>query len=503
MKLADLESYNPITIQCHDNPDADTIASGFALYEYFKHKGKQVELIYSGKFSIQKNNLLLMVEKLAIPIVYKKVPEKIHGLLLTVDCQYGAGNVYRIPAEMTAVIDHHQVEIAENEMCEIRSSLGSCSTLVWHLLEDAGCDVNADNRVGTALYYGLYTDTNQFAELSNPLDMDMRERVTVNKSLITLFRNSNISLKELETAGIALIRNIYNEEYRYSIIKAEPCDPNILGLISDFLLQVAGVDTCVVYNELPGGFKISVRSCIKEVHADELAIYLCDGVGSGGGHLEKAGGFISRGLYNATYMGIHSEAYFSDRLTSYFENTQIIYAKDVTIDTRDCKRYQKKNMKIGFVNAIDVYPIGTAITVRTLEGDMDLTVTEDLVIMIGVKGEVYPTNREKFRKSYQVLPGKYNPYESVIKAEYIPMIKNRLDGTIRKITELAGNCISTGNVQIYAKPLEMITKVFARWDEEKYLLGKPGDFLAVRSDDAHDIYVVEKEIFGLTYDEVS
>ena len=27
MRLRDLEKYNPITIQCHDNPDADAIAS--------------------------------------------------------------------------------------------------------------------------------------------------------------------------------------------------------------------------------------------------------------------------------------------------------------------------------------------------------------------------------------------------------------------------------------------------------------------------------------------
>ena len=37
MKLAELEKYNPITIQCHDNPDADALASGFGLYSYLIH----------------------------------------------------------------------------------------------------------------------------------------------------------------------------------------------------------------------------------------------------------------------------------------------------------------------------------------------------------------------------------------------------------------------------------------------------------------------------------
>ncbi|MDR2889911.1 MAG: DHH family phosphoesterase, partial [Lachnospiraceae bacterium] len=90
MKLTDLIPYDPITIQCHNNPDADTIASGFALYTYFKEMGKSVSLIYSGRDPIQKSNLVLMVEALHIPIVYREdTTTPITGLLITVDCQYG------------------------------------------------------------------------------------------------------------------------------------------------------------------------------------------------------------------------------------------------------------------------------------------------------------------------------------------------------------------------------------------------------------------------------
>ena len=40
MRLQDLEQFDPITIQCHDNPDADALGAGCALYYYFKQKGK-------------------------------------------------------------------------------------------------------------------------------------------------------------------------------------------------------------------------------------------------------------------------------------------------------------------------------------------------------------------------------------------------------------------------------------------------------------------------------
>ena len=62
MKLSDLLVFNEIVIQCHDNPDADAIASGFALYSFFKAKGKTVRQIYSGNFKISKRNLKFMVE---------------------------------------------------------------------------------------------------------------------------------------------------------------------------------------------------------------------------------------------------------------------------------------------------------------------------------------------------------------------------------------------------------------------------------------------------------
>ena len=39
MTLKDLLCYKDIVIQCHDNPDADALASGFALHSFFaKHK---------------------------------------------------------------------------------------------------------------------------------------------------------------------------------------------------------------------------------------------------------------------------------------------------------------------------------------------------------------------------------------------------------------------------------------------------------------------------------
>ena len=70
-----------------------------------------------------------------------------------------------------------------------------------------------------------------------------------------------------------------------------------------------------------------------------------------------------------------------------------------------------------------------------------------------------------------------------------------------KLIDHAKICIATGGTHIHAKKLTNRVKVFTAWDEEKYMLGKPGDYLAVRCDDKHDIYVVERDIFFKTYEE--
>ena len=70
-----------------------------------------------------------------------------------------------------------------------------------------------------------------------------------------------------------------------------------------------------------------------------------------------------------------------------------------------------------------------------------------------------------------------------------------------KLIDHAKVCIASGGAHIHAKELTVRVKVFTAWDAEKYMLGKPGDYLAVRCDDKHDIYVVERDIFFKTYEE--
>ena len=87
MNLASLDKFQQIVIQVHDNPDADAVGSGYAIYRYFQEKGKDVRLVYGGRYAMTKSNMLLLVSELDIPIEYVQSLDN-PELLLTVDCQY-------------------------------------------------------------------------------------------------------------------------------------------------------------------------------------------------------------------------------------------------------------------------------------------------------------------------------------------------------------------------------------------------------------------------------
>lgn len=496
MILADLDSFGEIVIQVHDNPDADAVGAGYAVYRYFLSRGKNVRLVYGGRNEISKSNMRLLVSELEIPIEHvSELPEP--ELLLTVDCQHGQGNVQLFSGRSIAMIDHHSTGKQSDGMAEIRSHLVSCATIVYSMLKDAGFDVNDDPKIATALYYGLYMDSNRLSEISHPLDRDMIDFLQYDKALVTRLKYANFSIAELETAGIAITNNNYIEKHRTAIVSSEPCDPNILGVIGDFVIQVDSIDVCIIFNECQGGYKLSVRSCALDVAANELAAFVTAGIGNGGGHFSKAGGFISgRGL-EEKHPGKTPQEYFLAKMDEYYEGYDVVSYTDERRTPERLRRYRKKAGIYGFVRSADVFPCGTEFMIRTLEGDVYVTASEDIYVMIGQTGEAYPVEKKVFEGRYAPLDGAFTG-----EFEYAPSAVNLSEGKSIPLIPFARRCKAGAGATIYAMPLEKYTKVFTRWKYEAYMSGVSGDMLCYTEGDDRDVYIVKKEIFDSTYEEV-
>ena len=504
MKLSTLLNYKNVVIQCHDNPDADAICSGYVLYRFFATHNIKARFIYSGNFKITKSNLVYLIESLNIPIEYVARLSKKPELLVMTDCQYGEGNVHIFPAKNVAVIDHHQVSRKLPKNYEIRSNIGSTCTVIWNLLRNEKEDIVNDKKVMTALYYGLYSDTNALSEIGHPLDRDMVDNLDYDKSLILKLKNMNMTLREARIAGVALLNVDYHKEYNYALLKSEPCDPNILGLIGDFIVAVDTIDICVVYSILPFGVKFSVRSCVSETRADELASFIAMDLGSGGGHTDKAGGLLDNELLRKEYYDFvdidgEIEDYsikkiLSDKLSDYFENSEIIHAGDSVLDTDNMKQYIKSPIPVGFVRPADFIDPGNVAIIRTIEGDTYIEIKDNTILIIGLHGEVNAITNEQFISTYSLINEKFQP-----DLDYTPTIRNEDNGKLFPLLPNAIACVSTAEISIFARKLDHITKLFPYWDSENYMLGRKGDYIAVSKDDPKDIFIVEQDIFRKTY----
>ena len=175
----------------------------------------------------------------------------------------------------------------------------------------------------------------------------------------------------------------------------------------------------------------------------------------------------------------------------------MIYARETTLDTSGMKKYEKKQQRLGCAELSRLFPLGTEVMIRTLEGDINLRVEKDIFIMIGIEGEVYPIKREKLESSYTYSE---EPFDRTF--EYDPSVTDAVSGERKSVLKYARSVLSTGSVRIYAKPLTEHIKLFTAWDEERYYSGEPGDYIVVREDDPHDIYVINKRLFDGLYREV-
>ena len=483
--LRELLAYDEITIQCHDYPDADALASAYAVYTYMIENGKKAQIIYSGNAVISKPNLLKMLVLLEIPAIYDKDISDTQVLVM-VDCQHGQSNVARINASKIYQIDHH--EDTENG-CDgiVRSALGSCSTLIWDLLHEVGFRIENYPSLATALYYGLFTDTSSFEEIYHPLDKDMRDQLIYDVSILNTLRFNNLTIDELNIAGLALTRYKTSIDSKFAVFHADECDQNILGFISDLAMQVENVDVCIVYNTLPNGYKLSIRSCTREVMANELARFLA----SGGGHKQKAGGFIPLDRIGSDTI----DKFIWERMVEYYGSFDSVYADNHSLDISSMPMYIKKSLPVGYMPSTDVFAEGSYMLIRTLEGDFEVVASEDIYLMIGIQGEVYPIKADEFKKTYTLSNVTLNREYA-----YFPTVKNKVTGEIHKLDEYAKFCIPSGKTLIRAVPLTGNCKVFTHWTPDGYMFGESGDYIVVRADNTSDVYIIKQEIFKETYD---
>lgn len=153
--------------------------------------------------------------------------------------------------------------------------------------------IPVEEKVASALYYGIKMDTNSLNRGLCRLDIRMYDFLFeyADSGLVERMYNNSMELSDLRAYGAA-IQNV--NIYDYVAVARIPfeCEDALVAMVSDFVLKLHVVTVAVLYAEKGGGLKFSVRSEEEDIHSGDLVAEALKGIGSGGGHLEMAGGLI-------------------------------------------------------------------------------------------------------------------------------------------------------------------------------------------------------------------
>lgn len=246
----------------------------------------------------------------------------------------------------------------------------------------------------------------------------------------------------------------------------------------------------------------------RQVRALEFLDYLIPDFGLAKGDADSAGGRMSSTILNVQMADMEISKtleYFLKMSSSYFEDCKQIdaiqYGIEHAEEIRSLPRYVKKQTPWAYVRSTDIVEQGRKLRIKSLENESGIVMASDpdIYIMIGCRGEVYDMRRDKFEHTYEATEEPLDIFTHML--DFLPEAELVPEGSFVSLDGLAHLCYPKKDAGIYARKLSERTKVFPTGDNEGYYLGRAGDYMAVRRDDLTDIYVIQEDIFALTYEE--
>lgn len=283
-----------VFIQTHNFPDPDAISSAFGLQYLLELHGISSSICYKGK--IDRCNTRKMMEMFGISATnVDKLGDTIKGsTIILIDAQRNNGNTYDLECDDVISIDHHPIfENVDYIFSDIRTSVGACASIIAsYFIEN---NIELPENVATALLYGIKVDTAKMTRGVSKLDMDMFYELFFksNSKQIGYLEANSIQLEDLKAYGSA-IDSIHVEGGVSFANTGADCPEALIAEVADFMAELQNVYFSVVYSIKKEGIKLSVRSVRHSgCNAGEIIIEALEGIGTGGGHVTMAGGYVS------------------------------------------------------------------------------------------------------------------------------------------------------------------------------------------------------------------
>ena len=266
--------------------DPDAIASALTLKRLFWRKAKKIVICRVN--AIKRSDNLAMIKSLRITLPYiKQIDTTDITKWATVDAQ-PHHHKYLNNKQFDIIIDHHPPSpYPDTVFKDIRDNYGSASSIMTEYLRAA--DITPSARLATALFYGIKTDTDNFARTSTSADIKAFRYLYpyVNLNIIKKIESSEINKKNIPAFRQAF-ENLQLVKDAAFIHMGEVSDADTLVIMADFFMKMAEASWCLTSGIHGQKLIIIVRYVGFRLHAGQIANRLFGKLGSAGGHKNAA-----------------------------------------------------------------------------------------------------------------------------------------------------------------------------------------------------------------------
>ena len=268
------------------NADPDAMASALALNRLFWRKVKKSVIFHIN--TIKRADNLALIKLLKIkqhPIRSLNAAEFTKWAIVDSQPQH---NEQMSKYHFDIVIDHHPTSPRyDASFVDVREDYGANATIMTEYLRAA--KIKPSPRLATALFYGIKTDTDNFARPTTPNDINAFRYLYqfTNINMIKKIESSEMTRKTLKDFRTALENLTFIKDMAF-IHMGRVNDPDILVIVADFFLKMVEATWCIVAGVYGQKIIVIFRNAGFRLDAGKTAKRLFGKWGSAGGHQSAA-----------------------------------------------------------------------------------------------------------------------------------------------------------------------------------------------------------------------
>ena len=291
------KNLSPMMVLIHDFPDPDAIAGGCAL-EYLAEKGFGItcRVIYGGIIGRAENRNMVRLLKLPVHKIrhgdFKKYP---NVALVDTQPSFENNSFPKRRKKAKIIIDQHHPDVEPcADLAIIDEACGAACVIVAEALVESKLEI--PEKIGTALAYGILTDTMNFAR---------SHRADVVKTYLDILPACNMRL-------LAKIQSPPRNRHYFTVLQrgirqasahrglvtshiGEVKNPDYVSFIADFLLTYKTATRSFCTGRYKGRLHMSLRLSRPGTSAGVILRDCVDDKRNAGGHGLIAGGSIRMG----------------------------------------------------------------------------------------------------------------------------------------------------------------------------------------------------------------